>query len=398
MKKRVFAILLSCILMMTGCGKADPSDNTAGRQEPKTSVSSVKKDPTDLKTPSVEPTTDEKEGYQFAFSEKQGFGTYISEDLEYEWDDADGLTIYTGTKGYIPYVLMFHFTGSSLTPENYFSKYFTPSMQQEYGDRLIEVGETKAYSIGGRSITGTEYHYMVQDSEVILLRLLDEDPFGWYMEYTAKYIKGEGDETLEALEDAVRNFTIDIKGTGKDSQKTGDSGNHIQKVIIEPPLSEKVKLKHVEAEWHTMDVPEEWWCYATQDPGSYTILVQDPEIPDRQIMINMGSGWFKTESAYKKQSKAAFYGDFWSQFPYLDNKNQQCTAGFYECFNRFADSAAFSGLPLTHMNDFTVLENFGPAVLGGDVLRGTYITDEGKEIQGIFMAHWTDVSKMDLMP
>nr|MCR5311422.1 hypothetical protein [Lachnospiraceae bacterium] len=212
MKKRFLVFLLICSLTIMGCGNTVSVDSTAGRNETKTSVPSLQKTSTEEKKTSAEPTKDEWEGYQFAFSEKQGFGTYISEDVEYEWDDSNGLTIYAGNKGYIPYVLMFRVSKTSHTPKTYFADYFTPSMQQEYGDRLVEVGETKEYSVGGKKIVGTEYHYLVQDTEVILLRLFEVDNFGTYMEYTAKYVKGEGDETLAVLDDAARNYTTEIAG------------------------------------------------------------------------------------------------------------------------------------------------------------------------------------------
>ena len=69
---------------------------------------------------------------------------------------------------------------------------------------------------------------------------------------------------------------------------------------------------------------------------------------------------------------------------------EKTTEGFYKIFNDLGtlnNSATFTFPTLT---DFTVLDNLGPASIGGDVLRASFKDVNGKDAEGIFTAYVYD--------
>ena len=102
--------------------------------------------------------------------EQQDFSTACMEGLEWAWDDDNGLTIWSEERGSIPYLLIYrnpNATGSDF--EGYFRDTFTPDMQADYGDRLIEVGEFQIYTVQGVEMPGQQYTYLVNGIPVVLL-------------------------------------------------------------------------------------------------------------------------------------------------------------------------------------------------------------------------------------
>ena len=70
--------------------------------------------------------------------------------------------------------------------------------------------------------------------------------------------------------------------------------------------------------------------------------------------------------------------------------SEKTTEGFYKIFNDLGtlnNSATFTFPTLT---DFTVLDNLGPASIGGDVLRASFKDANGKDAEGIFTAYVYD--------
>ena len=92
-----------------------------------------------------------------------------------------------------------------LEPFEYINEQYTPYMQKKYGDDLISYEEEKEYSIGGKKLPAGVYQYKLGDYTIEQVRLYDSS--GKYtVAYTAKYIKGEGEATIKALDRAVRYF------------------------------------------------------------------------------------------------------------------------------------------------------------------------------------------------
>ncbi len=128
-------------------------------------------------------------------------------DPAYDWDyeEGTGITVYTENKGSIPYVIVYQDEDLIAEPFEYIQEQFTPYMQEKYGDALEAADEYEELDAGGKKIPAGVYSYYVQDKLVIMIRLYDSTG-DRTVAYTAKFLDGEGDATLDALEAAIHTF------------------------------------------------------------------------------------------------------------------------------------------------------------------------------------------------
>ncbi len=129
-------------------------------------------------------------------------------DPSYIWDynDGTGITVYTEGEKRIPYIIVYRAEDLIVEAYEYITEQFTPHMQQQYGDNLVEYTEYEAYEIGGKQLPAGLYKYNVEGTLVDLLRIYDSTG-SQTVAYTAKYIDGQGEAELKALDTAVRTFT-----------------------------------------------------------------------------------------------------------------------------------------------------------------------------------------------
>ena len=81
-----------------------------------------------------------------------GFTTKADPLYSWEYEEGTGIYIYTEDEGSIPYVLVYQ--GEDLIVEafEYIQEQYTPYMQDQYGDDLVEYEETRSYPIGGKEL------------------------------------------------------------------------------------------------------------------------------------------------------------------------------------------------------------------------------------------------------
>ena len=84
-------------------------------------------------------------------------------------------------------------------------------MKEKYGDSLVSFEEKEDYEIGGKKLPAGIYTYKVGDYTVEQIRIYDSTGKAT-VAFTAKYIKGEGEDTLKALDTAVRTFEAQQSG------------------------------------------------------------------------------------------------------------------------------------------------------------------------------------------
>ncbi len=148
--------------------------------------------------------------YCVASVPEQNFSTKYDSSFSSEWSENDGLTIYTDEHGYIPFLLVYRGMNPNLDPEKYLNEVYTPEMQQKYGENLIEIGEVSEYTVSGKPMIGIRYAYVLPETQstIELFRVFEmlEDS---YVMYTAKYVQGEGDNTMQALVEAAAYFQPD---------------------------------------------------------------------------------------------------------------------------------------------------------------------------------------------
>ena len=136
---------------------------------------------------------------------EQEFSTLCKPDYPWKFTERDGVTIYTEHENSIPYVLVYRSEDWIVDAEDLISGQYTPYMQKKYGDDLVSVTEDDEYTLGGRPVKAALYTYKLQGYLIDMIRAY-ENVNGHTVIYTAKYIQGQGEATLEALNKAVQNY------------------------------------------------------------------------------------------------------------------------------------------------------------------------------------------------
>ena len=136
---------------------------------------------------------------------EQEFSTLCKPGYPWKFTERDGVTIYTEHENSIPYVLVYRSEDWIMDAENLIREQYTPYMQKKYGDDLVAVTEFEEYTLGGRPVSAALYTYKLQGYLIDMIRAY-ENVNGHTVSYTAKYIQGQGEATLAALEAAVQNY------------------------------------------------------------------------------------------------------------------------------------------------------------------------------------------------
>ena len=136
---------------------------------------------------------------------EQEFSTLCKPGYPWKFSERDGVTIYTEHENSIPYVLVYRSEDWIMDAENLIREQYTPYMQKKYGDDLLAVTEFDEYTLGGRPVSAALYTYKLQGYLIDMIRAY-ENVNGHTVTYTAKYIQGQGEATLAALDAAVQNY------------------------------------------------------------------------------------------------------------------------------------------------------------------------------------------------
>ena len=139
---------------------------------------------------------------------EMGFSTMADPAYSWEYEEGTGVYIYTENEGIIPYVIVFRSEDLLGEPYEYIQEQYTPYMQEQYGEDLVSVTEIEDFEIGGGHYPAGLYTYKLQGYLIDMLRVFDSTGDRTVV-YTAKYIDGEGGETRDALETAMRCFTAE---------------------------------------------------------------------------------------------------------------------------------------------------------------------------------------------
>ena len=119
---------------------------------------------------------------------EENFATRIPAGASARYEEGTGLVIYTHSEGKIPYVFV---TRRSMdmkfkNPVSYLENVVREYLEDRYGDKFLGMNSATIWNIGGKELLGTRYMYLVGDTTVTLLWLL-EIRDGGDVEYAAKY-------------------------------------------------------------------------------------------------------------------------------------------------------------------------------------------------------------------
>lgn len=123
----------------------------------------------------------------------------------------------------------------------------------------------------------------------------------------------------------------------------------------------------------------------------YTFKVYNPNNPDYMMIFMMKLEGFNKSEAARNWQKKYYPNQVFAKLPAI---NPQTTESFYKVWNETAEfvntnNVKFEYLP--KLNEFSVIENLGTNVIGGDILRATYKNSNNDLIQGLFTASVKDV-------
>ncbi len=134
----------------------------------------------------------------------------------------------------------------------------------------------------------------------------------------------------------------------------------------------------------SMTIPSGWQVQTLGSYVFYALRVYDPSEPDRQFLISL-----KLEGALKSQAAHDWYvnnygeTDYFAKMPVIDPQNAE---GFFRCMNSVCDLNNSSAFSFPYMYDFSVIENLGASFFGGDLLRASYRSADGGDVEGLFTA------------
>ena len=134
---------------------------------------------------------------QFSFSSLSG--------APWKFDASNGVTVYTRKADVIPYIMVYQSNDLIVEAYEFLEEQYTPHMKEQYGQDLLYAYEFEHFLIGGKSLPVGWYEYTVQNRRVIMVRVMDSTGSRTVI-YTAKFIQGEGADTMAALDAAVRTF------------------------------------------------------------------------------------------------------------------------------------------------------------------------------------------------
>ncbi len=150
--------------------------------------------------------------------EEEDFATMTPEGCPARYTKGTGLQVFAEHEGYIPYVIISRRTADMKlkNPVNYLNNVYREYMENQYGSSMLGMNPAKEWEVGGKKLIGARYLYKVSGKTVCMLRLIEQRDDG-DVEYSAKYIDGSGDRTMEVLDAAVKHYE-----TGSREKKPGE--------------------------------------------------------------------------------------------------------------------------------------------------------------------------------
>ena len=163
--------------------------------------------------------------------------------------------------------------------------------------------------------------------------------------------------------------------------------NSKSKFVIKESETKTIKYTEFNNGLIKMKVPEGWKVDTIGDYIHYTVKAYDPEKPSYQFFFNL-----KTEGYNKSEDAKAFQQRYYpnSMFAKTSVIATKDTEGFYKIFNDLGTLNNTSTFTFPTLNDFTIVENLGTGLLGGDILRATFKDSSGTEAEGLFTAYVYD--------
>ena len=317
--KKMFCKLLSILLVLclciglTACGAQSAAGGlgTLTMDDGKSGGIGALGEPGGADEPSEpgEPTVPQKpapnDGYAAFSSTKQDFSFLYDEGYTAKWSDENGATVYTEHEDSIPYILVFcnHRGDTNGFDISNFFYFKIEEIKEQYGSRLKSVSEVLTLSVGDKKVPGVLFTYTVDTYTVEMFLLLD-DTGDSLMQYTAKYVQGEGEPTMQALVRAMTTMKLD-------ADYYANSGTSTQPGPTTPDVP-ALNLVKYDGKFFSVMLPKNWKIETMGQYNTFGFRAWDPANPDYQIFYyGKLNPFMKSEAARKWNAGWAHVG-----FPY----------------------------------------------------------------------------------
>lgn len=211
---------------------------------------------------------------------EQGFTTKADPSYTWRYVEGDGITIWTVAEDSIPFVLVFQTDGRRNDSYRHLCEVYTPYMRDEYGDDLLDVEEYEAYEIGGKKLPAALYTYKNWQGYTLQMLRLEDSTGEYTVQYTAKYQQGYGEDTLAALDTAIRNFRNTSGGNTPRPSKSDSTDPGEDEFTIIPAESKTVQYEKYDNGMISMEIPKGWQVTVGSPAGEYigyAFSVKNPE-------------------------------------------------------------------------------------------------------------------------
>jgi hypothetical protein len=253
------------------------------------------------------------EGLKEARCDEQGFKTQIPSNLSARYDEENGLWVSVGKEGYIPFVLVYRrpAEGKLKNPVNYLNNVYREYMENQYGEDMVGTIPCDTYEVGGKNLYAAQYFYRVNGTQLCLVRLVevrdDRD-----VEYTAKFVANQGEDTLAALDTVVRYYepTDTAPQVTEAPQPEPETGIE----VAQPVEVAGFKDARCDAQGYATKIPTEATASWNQEEKTFYIwLKQEGYVPNIYMGRRTGSDKLKNPENYIKNTYTSFmqktYGD-----------------------------------------------------------------------------------------
>ena len=182
---------------------------------------------------------------------------------------------------------------------------------------------------------------------------------------------------------------IFIVGCGKNNSttKTTKSKDETGIKIVKSETS-TIKYEDYDNGLVKLKIPKGWEVYVPKvvTYSGYSFRVYNPDNPDIGYMFSLTMSNFPKSEA----DRAYFYSLYPdAAFGQIAAVDPHTTEGFYKVWEKnatFANTKQLNEDFYIVTKDWEMIENLGKTPLGGDILRGTYISSSGEKLQAIVTA------------
>ena len=182
----------------------------------------------------------------------------------------------------------------------------------------------------------------------------------------------------------IANLSSNGSGDGRNKTTGGGLFSNEPKVEIKASETKNIQYEKFDNGLVSMQIPKGWKVQTNVNVLTYTIYAYDPSHTERMIFANLKSeGFNKSKDAQDWWNR--YYPD--TAFARMPIISPQTTEAFFKIYPQTHNLRANEADPLVNFipnyTNFSVIQNLGKTILGGDLLRATYQLNN-KKIQGLF--------------